>query len=415
MKYKINKNIEKINSFQMNSLFLNKIDFKLHKKQKIDLRINEPASKKKKNKFNGLIILMLNVIIIVIVLLWQNNTSSEKTMSLSSFLSLDINWWYFVIAFAVFVIINLIDLFITSALMKKTSKRFRLATCYKSNSMSRYYDLITPFGMGGQPYQIFYLSKRNVEVSNAIYISSSRYVAYMIGFVFISIAMLISREFFVTSIPITVSSAISTIFALIGLSFYIIILLFLIVISVNKGVANKIIKTISKISYKLKLTKNVNLLYYRMAHSTLQFQKQMKSFFSNFNSIFLILLSCLKIFLQLAIPFVLYCAFESFSTSMLFEFTSLAIMIDLSCRFIPLPGGSGMAELTFTALFSALFANGTVFWIMIVWRILTYYGYILQGFLIVLYDNLVGNKKLYNKNYLLKVISKIKNKKIQGK
>jgi len=59
--------------------------------------------------------------------------------------------------------------------------------------------------------------------------------------------------------------------------------------------------------------------------------------------------------------------------------------------------GGGSAELSFGALFKPYFANcasGVSVWAMLIWRILTYYGYLLQGILVILYDYLFGNKKI---------------------
>ena len=68
-------------------------------------------------------------------------------------------------------------------------------------------------------------------------------------------------------------------------------------------------------------------------------------------------------------------------------------MIELTLSFLPLPGGAGAAELSFTALFAMYFGGGHLFWAMIIWRIFTYYGYILQGLIILVYDYFLGNKR----------------------
>ena len=67
-------------------------------------------------------------------------------------------------------------------------------------------------------------------------------------------------------------------------------------------------------------------------------------------------------------------------------------MVDLAASFIPLPGGTGVAELSFTAIFASLMGSD-IFWAMLIWRILTYYSYIIQGILITIYDYFRGNKK----------------------
>jgi uncharacterized membrane protein YbhN (UPF0104 family) len=39
-----------------------------------------------------------------------------------------------------------------------------------------------------------------------------------------------------------------------------------------------------------------------------------------------------------------------------------SILIDLASGFVPLPGGTGMSELSFTLVFANIFPEGTMFW-----------------------------------------------------
>ena len=60
---------------------------------------------------------------------------------------------------------------------------------------------------------------------------------------------------------------------------------------------------------------------------------------------------------------------------------------------MPIPGGSGVAEISFSALFSVLFEDGTLFWGMLFWRIMNYFVYLFQGLVVLVYDFAYGNKK----------------------
>ncbi len=54
-----------------------------------------------------------------------------------------------------------------------------------------------------------------------------------------------------------------------------------------------------------------------------------------------------------------------------------------------------MAEISFNSLFASLFLDnsGSIFWALLIYRIATYYLYILQGFVIIVYDIAYGDKK----------------------
>ena len=82
-------------------------------------------------------------------------------------------------------------------------------------------------------------------------------------------------------------------------------------------------------------------------------------------------------------------------------FFVLQLACDLAVSLIPIPGGAGTAEMSFSALCKPLFvatlgstAGGLFVWAILFYRILTYYGYLIQGGILLLYDFLIGNKKL---------------------
>ena len=58
--------------------------------------------------------------------------------------------------------------------------------------------------------------------------------------------------------------------------------------------------------------------------------------------------------------------------------------------FVPTPGTSGAAEISFKAVFSTYFAGiaggNMMFWGMLLWRFLTYYVYIVVGLIVMFTD-----------------------------
>lgn len=81
-----------------------------------------------------------------------------------------------------------------------------------------------------------------------------------------------------------------------------------------------------------------------------------------------------------------------------FEIFARIILCDLVAHIIPFPGGAGMVEFSFTAVFSSLFADGTLFWAMLFYRIVSYYSYLLQGISIIVYDFFIGDKRRKNRS-----------------
>ena len=111
----------------------------------------------------------------------------------------------------------------------------------------------------------------------------------------------------------------------------------------------------------------------------------MKEFSSNKKQIFfIILVGIFKNILYFTIPFFIFCCFSTFDFSMFFTFFAFTIIVELSASCFPLPGGSGMNEVTFSVLFSTYLPNA-VFWAMLLWRFFSYYFLIFQGITLMAY------------------------------
>ena len=93
-----------------------------------------------------------------------------------------------------------------------------------------------------------------------------------------------------------------------------------------------------------------------------------------------------------------------FDPSMYLRIMVMCVLVDLAASFFPLPGGTGMNEISFSAMFTPLFGNVGTFWAMLIWRFFSYYIFLLQGIIILSYDMAYGNRKYrwqVKKSYLV--------------
>lgn len=82
----------------------------------------------------------------------------------------------------------------------------------------------------------------------------------------------------------------------------------------------------------------------------------------------------------------------------------MTVLVDLSASFFPMPGGTGLNEISFTAAFGGVIetfkssgyiteSSGILIWVLLIWRFFSYYIYLLQGVTILSYDMAYGNRK----------------------
>lgn len=341
-----------------------------------------------KSRIINICFFIVSIFILVGTLIYQRNEFgiSDITESMS-----DLRYRFLIFIGVVFVLVMLFDSLRTHLLLFKATRLHRPFLSYKSTAICRYYDCITPFSFGGQPFQIFYLNSRGVKAGIASSVPLAKYMFSQISFCLISLIMLIIG---VTHYNQEVEVVVT--FSIISLCLSIIFLFAIIFLSVSKKVAPKITMGLINVLHKIKLVKNPKLTFTKVVRLLTEYRRSIIFYLKNFwTTFFTFMLSALIIVLKACIPYMIYCFLVPQATVGFGLVFIKFLLCELATTYIPLPGGSGMAEISFNALFASLFldATGAIFWALLIYRIATYYIYILQGFVIIVYDIAYGDKK----------------------
>lgn len=355
------------------------------------------VQKKNKTKWLNLLFFVINIIVLAVVLIYQGSNfgvASLEELTQNAKLS------YLLYPFLVFALIMGVETFRTHILLYKSTKQTRLALCYKSSALSRYYDCITPFATGGQPFEIFYLHSRGVHGGIATSIPLTKAIFNNIAFSLIAVIVLIfNHDLFGAELQ-----TVLVVWGIVSLCISCLILLVLILFGISKRFMPKCLMFLLKLGYKMKIVKDYHVTFNKCMRTILEYQKSTKYYVTNiWITIVSLLCSAVNVLLRSIIPFLLYIAFsETVTASIMLEILCKFILVELATKYIPIPGGTGVAEISFSALFSSLFSDGTLFWAMLFWRIMNYFMYLLQGLVVLVYDFMIGNKR--NRAYLQKQI-----------
>lgn len=342
-----------------------------------------------KNKVWSFIFVVINVVIVVAILFTMLNKEDYTPLTGISF-----NYGFLALALLCFVVIMFAESWRFYSLIKKSTKMRRPFLAFKTAAYGRYYDLITPFSTGGQPFQAYYMASRGLKASHSVSIPIAKYIVHQLVFAIFSLVVLIIA-FSSTQLPSGVDSNIIKVACWIGFGFNFLLVALFIILSVG-SFGKKLVLGILKLLHKMKIVKNYNEQYAKLLKTVEEYQKTLKFFSkSPLLLIEMILVTLLYIVAQYCIPYFIYLGLGGTPSMDMWVLSfGLALMIDLAASFIPLPGGSGMAEISFAVMFAGagVFA-GTSFWALLIWRCLTYYLYIVQGLFLVLYDAIYGNKR----------------------
>ena len=357
-------------------------------------------SKSKKKKWLNFLYFALNIVVIAIVLWVQLAKESDPMESLASIL--DINWWFILAAVATFLVCMVMDQLKYSILIKKATGNFRFALSYKMAIVGRHYDIITPLSTGGQPFQIFYAHKYGIKVGEATSIALGRYMFYQIIY-FICVSFFLFRNFFTGALSTSMGDVAGGLVSTLNWIGYIccaVVIFSVFFVSLNRragaGFVAWVFKLLNKIKIgNFKIIKDYKTAFVNTMKTVNGWQSTTKKYSKSFSVLFInTVCSLIYFFSWYIMPYFVFCAFNGWDPSMIMTIMTIAVMVDLTSAFNPIPMGIGTADLSFTVLYGSLFASGAQVWALIIWRILTYYIYIIQGLLMLTYDYTIGDKRL---------------------
>lgn len=359
------------------------------KQQIIEAEQQVAKRKSKKSKLKTFILFALNIIIVVGVLYYQ--ISKEGAISIGELLTFKLNYWFLAVGVLLYFLMIFLEGLRFNLLIKSSPhRRSRPFLSYKLVVLGKYYDAITPMATGEQPFQMFYLSKRGLSTSTAISIPLSKYFIAQIGWITVSI-------FAVAYALVNHTLSSSNVVLAIALSSFILNMFLvsaIMILSVSKKFGKIAVAKVLRFCEKIKLIKNYDKQYNKVMKTIEDYQDSIKIFIKNIPVFFsTYLLSIITIFINFTILFFIFASLVRFDTTLFWDIIVKAIMIEIATGIIPLPGGSGVNEISFAALFASLFTEGTMFWAIIFWRLTNFYSFIFQGLAVIFYDYFIGNKK----------------------
>ena len=254
-------------------------------------------------------------------------------------------------------------------------KKYKFKSAFKVTMIGQYFNSITPFASGGQPMQLFALTKQEVGVGRAGSALMIKFIIYQsVLIIYTLILILWKASFFKTKM--------SNLFYLIAVGFIVnaSVIIFLIIFSRYRKLTHKLIIALTKIMEKLRLVKDISKLELRINHHLEKFHDNMEivkhSKVMMFKAVIYTIVQLTIIFI---IPYFIYLSFGMRGASIESMIAGTAFVMMLTA-FIPLPGAVGGAEGAFFMFFSLFFASNNILAAILLWRLITFYSCIIFGF-----------------------------------
>lgn len=240
---------------------------------------------------------------------------------------------------------------------------------------TNFFHAITPFAVGGQPYEIYSLKKSKLKITEATNVSIVNFIVYQIALVLLGIIAIVYNHHFVLLKENDLLKNLVVIGFLVN--FIVIVALFL--LTCTKKINKILMKFIIKVLNKIHIVKNKD-----------EKIKQFNEYLNEFHQGAKILLQDKKLFIKLIfvhfiglissylIPLTLAYAMGISSYTGI-EAIVLSSYVMLIGAFVPIPGGTGGLEYGFMTFYGSFIKGSKLNAIMLLWRFITYYFAMILG------------------------------------
>ena len=292
-----------------------------------------------------------------------------------------------------YVLLGLICMFFTyiiesynvrNILVSLGEKKLSILKALKFTWIGFFFSSITPAASGGQPVEIYYMTKEDISAANGSMAMLLQLCSFQIATITISIICAIVN-------PSILRNGVLW-FYLLGLLLNGIVLLFMLVAIFSKKITRKLVNIFIKIITKAKV-KNVEKKKEKILESLKQYDKSSK-FIKSHKIEFI--KSILRVIVQTiffhSIPFFTYKAFGLSGYNYL-ELLTIQSVFFISVSSLPLPGAVGVSETLFLKIFGKVFGKKILNGAMLINRFVSFYFYVIVSS-IVFFINAVKTKNV---------------------
>ncbi len=317
-------------------------------------------------------------------------------------------WYYLIFALVALLMCFLLKGLKLSVMCKSMTGKWHFKTCLETGIIGHYYNNVTPLAVGGQPFEIYHLSRHGVHGGVASSLPIATFFLNQFAFVVLGIVSLIlfhsnalglTAEFLET---FSTYSSVFTVLAIIGLTFGFVMPFSVVLFSMLPKVGAKLVHFVMHLGAKLRIIKHPKETTFRTIKTVVNNAKCIKKIATS--PVVFIVSFLISIGEQLSMSSIAYFTLRFFGFDLItvggfkewMQILHLCFILYAAISFIPTPGNSGAADLSFYLLFETGLMAGLAFPSMLVWRFLSFYSFIIIGFIFT------TSKKKYEQKHLPK-------------
>ncbi len=236
-----------------------------------------------------------------------------------------------------------------------------------------FFSSITPAATGGQPVEVYYMTKENIKSANGVLTLLMEVCGFQISTISFGIICAILN-------PTILKGGLFWLF-LLGITVNSIALLVMMFCIFSPRITQKLLNIFIKILRKFKV-KNLELKKQKMEEELNRYNESSK-FIKEHKGEFV--KSVFNVFIQITFYYLVpYCIYKSFGLNEfnVFQMFSMQAILYSTVSGLPLPGAIGVSETVFLKIFGVAFGTELLGGSMLLSRGVTFYIYVIFGFIV---------------------------------
>lgn len=337
----------------------------------LEKKISKPANKKIA-KLNFIFIIAIFVGLIIYMLKVDGIDNIIKVMR-----EVDYKW---VVAGLVCMLIywtcETLNLYIP---IKKMYPSHTLSNSIKVSMIGQLFNNLTPFATGGQPMQVYELTKTGKRVSDSLSAIIIKFIINQSALIICSlVVVVIEFDFFANIMKNFVWIAV------LGFTLNVLAIVACVIAGLNKKIITFITTPIIKLLGKIHIFKHPEETIENFDKSLDNFKQQFKLIKTEKKMVLkMFIIASIQSFAYYSITYTVYRAFGNYGVSFWQIIPTQAFLL-LIMMFIPTPGSGLGAEGGFYLLFQSIFKEETINMSILFWRMYTFYLPIIAGTLFLI-------------------------------
>lgn len=329
------------------------------------------------------------VVVIVLSLYFMYDLSSQiadgTSKSFAEVMS-HANVGYLVLSVAVLLVMMALDSLKYYVILKTVvPDKTTYGLALKVSLVGKYYDNITPFSSGGQPFQIYHLHKKGLSGGESSAVIMIKYAFNVIFWLSICFClMLFDKNVLFQYIETQDRIAWFQVAGWVGFGINLSLPLLILCFAFMPKVTGRVVAFFLKIAAKLHIIKSDEDALAHAKRIAYEFRNGFVIMSKKpLRALLLVFLCIAEPFLSMTLPYFVVLALGGGSIvpgiEMMFAIMTLNVYSSMSVMFVPTPGNSLAVESLFLYALEKVVAPSALFWTVLGWRFLSYYSFIVIG------------------------------------